>query len=311
MATYLLNSFRPDSIKPLAHLVNLVRLALVDQARSRQLQPRHDILPLLQRLELGIRNGLLDVFCSDLSARNLANGADRGRGCHSHALRRARDRNVKQSGVRVRCVCSADIGAGTRSFGLREQREARGPLDAGLPAQEGCEDLEFRLVCRSRGEGRRAVECQDHGVSSIVRDALLTAIVSRGGTLGGGKGFRRARRAVGEELLDPIAEIGMRGAVGDDDNVGLGVGDLREGLQALNGEVFCQRGRRGRMKGCAEATVEGNTVGRVESEGFGRAKEVFLRYLDDREDFFVEFMAYVTLDDHRKMKTSTTLGLEM
>ena len=269
-----------------------MRLPLINQPRPRQLQPRHDILPLFQSLEFGIRHGLLNLLRRDLSAGNLANGSDRVRSRDSNALRRACDGNVKQAGVRVRRVGRADARAGTRGFSLRKQREAGRPLDARLAAEQGSEDLELGLVgAGPGGEGRGAFKGEDHGVAAVVRDAFLAAVVLGRRAVDGGEAFRRGRGAVGEELLDPVAEVFVRGAVGDDGNVGLGVGGAGKGLEAVGGEVSGQGRGRGRVQGCTEATVEGEAVGGVEGEGLGRGEEGFLRVFDGGEDFFVEFVA--------------------
>lgn len=145
------------------------------------------------------------------------------------------------------------------SRGLGQQGEARGPLDVGLAAKQGSQDLDGGVggVQAAGGEGNN---------DSVARgglDAVLAAEV-----LGGGAGEGTA--GVGgllEELINPLAQGNLGSAIGNQGEVGAGVGGAGELGDTGVAQVAAKgRGRR-EVQGLTQAGVEGNGVGSVQGGG--------------------------------------------
>ena len=151
-----------------------------------------------------------------------------------------------------------------------------------MTAEEGSEDSNLRLV-ELAGEGAGAGESDDHGVTTVVRNALLTTVVL-GLVLTGSRLLDGRGRDVVEELAHPLGELAVVGAVGYDGEVWLRVGDLGEVFDGVGVEVLgVGRGRSG-GSGDAESAVEGKAVDGVGGHVGDAGEEALVGGIDQRED---------------------------
>lgn len=270
-------------------LVELVRLAALDETSASQLEAAKDGLAVLKLEELGASLGLLNVLGLDVASGNLLNGLDRLSSGASNVACGTVDGDGKETRVRVDLALGVDACARVLLSSLGEQSEAGGPLDLGLAAQESTDDGNLGLV-GGTGEGARAGETKDHGVAASVGNALLTTKV-----LGLGAGERAGGSGnLGEEFANPLGQLRVLGAVGNDGNVGLGVGLGSKLGDGVGAEVLGVGGRGGGDNGVAETTVEGQSVGRVDGKSLGAGKSLLVRQLDEREDLLVQGVGFST-----------------
>lgn len=231
----------------------------------------------------GTRLSLLDVLALDVATRDLLQSLDSLRGSTRDVLGGTADGDGKKAGIGVDEALGVDLRAGEVLAGLGEEREARGPLDLGLAAEEGTKDGDLRLV-GATGVGAGAGEGDDNGVLAGVGDTLLTTIVLGLGRLES----LRGRGDAGEELVDPLGQLALLGAVGDNGKVALAVG-LRGKLgDGLGLEVLAIGGRGGGDERGAQATVEGETVNGVQSKLAGVGEALLVGEVDERDNLFVE-----------------------
>jgi hypothetical protein len=116
-----------------------------------------------------------------------------------------------------------------------------------------------------------------------VGQALLAAVVLGGLRVQGlGSGGD-----VVEELADPLGELAVVSAVGDNGEVVLGVGVLGEVLDGLGVEVLGVGRGRGRGSRGTEAAVESEAVGGVDGNGSGARGETLVGEVDEGEDLLV------------------------
>lgn len=76
-------------------------------------------------------------------------------------------------------------------------------------------------------------------------------------------------------------------SVGDDGEVGLGVGDFGEELDGVGVQVLGVGGNGCRGGGRTEAAVEGKAVGGVDGHVLGAGEEGLVREVDEWEDFIL------------------------
>ena len=116
--------------------------------------------------------------------------------------------------------------------------------------------------------------------------ALLTTVVL--GLLGAlAELLQGSGRDVVEELADPLGELAVVSAVGDNGEVVLGVGALGEVLDGLGVEVLSVGGGRGRGSRGAEAAVESKAVGGVDGDSSGARGEALVGEVDEGKDLLV------------------------
>lgn len=224
------------------------------------------------------------MLAGDLAGSNLLDGVNGSLGSLSNGLGRAGDGGVQKTSVGVDGTGGLDLGGGS-GLGLAEDGEAGGPLDGGLATEQGAEDSNLGLV-ELAGEGAGAGEGNDEGVAAVVSEALLTAVVL--GLLAALAELLEGRgRDVVEELANPLGELAVVGAVGDNGEVGLCVCALGKVLDGLGVEVLGVGGGRGRGGRVAEAAVEGEAVGRVDGHLDGAADEALVGEVDQGEDLLV------------------------
>ena len=236
---------------------------------------------MLELLELGGGLCLGDLLAGDFASCNLLDGVNGSLGSLSDGLGRAGDGGVQETGVGVDGAGGLDLGGGS-GLGLAEDGETGRPLDGRLATEKGAEDSDLGLV-ELAGEGAGAGEGNDHGVATIVGEALLTTVVL--GLLGAlAELLEGSGRDVVEELANPLGKVAVVGTVGDKSEVGLGVCALGEVLDGLGVEVLGVGRLRGGGGRVAEAAVEGEAVGRVDGHVDGAADEAGVGEVDQGQD---------------------------
>lgn len=96
---------------------------------------------------------------------------------------------------------------------------------------------------------------------------------------------------IGEELVDPLAELVVSNAVTDNGERGLGVDRGGEFGDRLGIDVLVERDRGVDVEGLAEAAVEGKAVGGVLGKAGGVGEEGLLVQLQERVDLLVKDVA--------------------
>lgn len=281
MRTYRLDGFFCDAIDGLGNLVDLVCLVVVDEAGTGVLNSCGDVLAVLKLLELGSSLGLLEELLGNITSSDLLDELDSGLGSLRNVFRVAGDGSVQETGIGVDGAGGLDLGSG-RSLCVAEQREAGGPLDAGLSTEQRSEDSNLRLV-ELAGEGAGSRESNDESVGLGVSDALLSSVVL--GLLGAGCERLDGRIPnVTEEFVCPLVQLTVLGSVSHEGKVGLGVCDLGEPLDRVGLEVLSVRVRRGGSGGVAETAVEGEAVSRVDGHLERVGEESLVGELEHGED---------------------------
>ena len=251
----------------------------VDETGSADLAPSKEI-------ELGLGDRLGQVLLGDGALGDALESLDRLLGGLSDGRGGAVDLDGQQAGIRVGVVGGGYVGTRSAGGGLGQEAEARSPLDVGLAAEESDEHVDLG---RAGGE-RSTREAENQRVGALLGDTLLTTVV-----LGGGRG-QLGRRRLGnglEERFDPLGQPDLVGTVGDDGDVGLGVGSLGEGRNGVLVQVARDGSGGGRVEGGAETVVEGNGVGGIQSEG--RGVDLGLLEMNDPLDILVELEGYPCL----------------
>ena len=269
----------------------MVRLGVVNQSRAGSLQTGFERLDGLQSTELGVGSGLLDFFRGDFTSSDLLEHVDHGLAGRSHLADVTGQGDGQQPGVGVGVVGGRDLQLLDVLGGLREQREARGPFDGGLAAQQRRQHRHGRLVaCGAEGTGAR--EGQHEGVAGLAGDPLLASVVFRRAVvlhLVRAGAAARAGQAL-EELADALRQVRRRRARADQCDVGLGVRVLGEFRHGLRVQVLVRRRGANGRDACAQSAVEGQSVGRVDSNGLGVRREEVLLQLEEVDDVLVQFV---------------------
>lgn len=115
-------------------------------------------------------------------------------------------------------------------------------------------------------------------------NALLTTEVLR---LGGGDLGSGGRRNVVEELTNPLGELTRLNTVGDNGEVGGGVGGVGEVGNGIGVEVLAHGSGGRRRSGDTKTAVEGKAVGRVDGHLENVTEESLLGELDVGVDLLV------------------------
>lgn len=260
----------------------------MDKSVTGEFETSADVLAVLKLLELGGSLCLGDLLARDFASSDLLDGIDGGLGGSGDTLCGAGDGSVKKTSIRVNSAGGGDLGAGSCS--VAEDGEARRPLDGGLSSKEGAEDSNLGLV-ELAGEGAGAGESNDHGVATIVSNAFLTTVVL--GLLRASIRLIRSRGGdIIEELVHPLGELAVVCTVGNNSEVGLGIGDLGEVLDALSIQVLCVRSLRCGGGGHTEATVESQAVGRVGGHVGDAGEEALVGQMDQRQNLLVVYMSW-------------------
>jgi hypothetical protein len=210
--------------------------------------------------KLGLGNRLGQVLLRDTALGHALEGLDGLLSGLADSTSRAVDLDGKQTGIRVSVVGS--LRGGSRGGGLGQQGKARSPLDVGLAAEQGNKDGGLGLVGVEGGTR----EGNDERILARAGNALLAAVVlgRRAGQGVLGLGGNRL-----EERLDPLGQPGLAGTIGDDGNVGLGVGERGESGNVVLVQVRRDRGVGRRIEGSTKAGVEGSRVGGIEGNSGG------------------------------------------
>lgn len=247
-----------------------------------------------EEVELGLGDSLGEVLLGDTTSSDGLETLDSLNGDLADGGTLAGDLDGEETSIGVGVVVSKGLGAGVGSGGLGEEAETGGPLDVGNTAEETDKDGSLGVgdAKGSTGEGN------DDGVLAVLGNALLTTKVLGGGSVqvagaGGGNTL--------EEGLNPLLETGLAGAIGDNGDVGLVVGEVGEGGDRVLVEVGRGRGVDGRVEGGTEAAVESDVVGGIEGDG-GRV-ELGLLLVDAVLDELVELVGYGAA---RQQQVSTT-----
>lgn len=288
--TNLLDTLLRDAVNSLGRVVELVGLAALSKTSTRELKAAKDVLAMLELQVLGAGLGLLDILALDVATSNLLQRPNRLGRRTGNILGSTGDGDGEKAGVRVDEALGVDLRARVLLSRLGKERKARGPLDLRLAAEERADDGHLGLV-GAAGEGAGAREGDDHGVLAGVGNTLLTTVVLglRAVESLGGRG------TAGEELANPLGQVGVLGTVGDDGKVGLSVGLRRELGDGLGVEVLGIGGGRGGNERGAQAAVEGQAVDRVQSQLAGVGEALLVRHLDKRDDLLVEHMRFAAL----------------
>lgn len=258
-STYSLQLLMGHGPNGLGDGVKLEGVSALQDTGARTRNAVADVLALLESRVLGVSNSLGEVLLADVALGNALDGLDGLGDRVANGLSRAGDVDSQKTSVGVGSVVSRDVDARGSRRGLGEEREARGPLDGRLPAEESCEDSNLRLVRRPGGERARAREGEDKGIRLIqVRDALLTTVVLRSGRRQ--SLARLSIRDVVEELADPLGQISLVDTVADNGKVGLAVSSTAESGNSLLIDILGERGVVGEARRVSEAAVEGNRV---------------------------------------------------
>lgn len=262
----------------------------MDQAGAGGLETGLEGLDGFESAELGQSNGLLNILAGDLAGGGLLEGVDNILAGGGNLIGLAGEGDSEETGVRVGVVLGRDVELREALGGLGEEREAGGPLDGGLAAEQSSEDGGLGLEASS-AKGAGAGEGNYGGAAVLGGDTLLTTevLASLGGLdlvlAGGGTSGQ-----ILEELADPLGNIGGVGAGGDETNVGFGVGILGELSEGITRQVLLVRGGLGGGDGSTQATVEGNTVGGIKGNVLGAGGESQLLVLEEIDDNLLQFV---------------------
>lgn len=235
-----------------------------------------------EKSELGLGNSLDQLLLRDTALGNGLESLDRLLSDLLDGRSLARDLDSQEASIRVGVVGGPGDSAGGGSGGLGEEREAGRPLDVGLAAEEACKNGGLRLT----GTEGSAGEGNDHRVAGNAGDTSLTTVILGGGGAEGRAGDRDGL----EEGLNPLLKSSLAGAVGDNGDVGLGVGRLSESGNGVLVQVGVNGSAGSRVDGGTEAGVESNRVGGI--EGNGRGADPGLLEVDDILDLLVELVGY-------------------
>lgn len=149
----------------------------------------------------------------------------------------------------------------------------------------------------NRDLGRRSVEVraresEDQRVSCSVCGTLLTTVV-----LGSSRVQRKLARGGGgtglEELLSPSGYVGGGSAIGNNRDVGLGVGRIGIVGDGVFVDVGLNRSGGGKLARGTKSMVESHGVGSVESEGCRVRGYQLLLVSECLLDFLVVLVGYV------------------
>lgn len=239
-----------------------------------------------QEVELRLGDRLSEDLLGDAKLRHTLQSLDSLHSTLTGRHGRASHLNGEETSVTVGQVLSNNLGARGIGRSLGENAEARSPLDARLAAKQSAQDSDVGFVGGEVGAG----EGDNHSIGTGQRSSLLTTIVLR--WLG-----EERQRAVGgrsldipEERLDPLAQAGLAGAVGDNRDVRLGIDTLSERGDRVLVQVWSQRCRVGWVNGGTETFVEGDCVSVIQSLGQGTLGGLLLLQLQDMLDLLVEFV---------------------
>lgn len=288
--TNLLNLLLRDLLESLGDLGDLVGLVAVDKTGSGSLETGLEGLDGLQSAELGEGNGLLDVLGGDLTSGNLLEGVDDVLAGGTNLVGLAGQGDGEQTSIGVGVVLGRDTDLVEALGGLRQKREAGGPLDGRLAAQKSSQNGSLGLVARG-AEGAGAGEGDHNSVADLGGNVLLAAevlgshgrqdIVLAGGIASGG---------VLEELTNPLGELSGVGTASDKSNVGLGVGTLGELGQSIAGDVLLEGRSLGGGDGGTQTAVESNAVGSINSNGLRVGVDSLLLVLKEGADNLVQLV---------------------
>lgn len=271
-------------LQRLENLGNLERLDTANQAGARVDEPRPAGLAGRQEVELGLGNGLDHILLRNLALGDALQNLDRLLRRFPDGTPGARDLDGEETAIRVRVVGSLGLRAGVRRRDLGEDAEAGRPLDRRLAAEEADQNSGFGAAGAEGGAG----EGDDDRVETVPRDARLSAVVF---------GRIRAQRALGlggdllEEGLEPLLKTTLAGTVGNDGDVGLGVGRLGESGDVVLVQVGPNRRFGGRVERVTEASVEGDGVGGIERDAI--VADLGLLLADDALDLLVKLVGCV------------------
>ena len=285
MKTYRCQLISRHRLQRLENLGNLERLDTANQASARVDEPRPAGLAGRQKVELGLGNGLDHILLPNLALGNALQSLNRLLRRFPDGTPGAGNLDGKETAIRVRVVGSLDLRAGVRRRNLGEDTEAGRPLDRRLAAEEADQNGGFGAAGAESGAG----EGDDDRVDTIPSNSRFSAVVF---------GRIRAELALGlggdllEEGLEPLLETTLAGTVGNDGNVGLGVGRLGESGDVVLVQVG-SNGRFGRgVKRVTKASMEGNGVGGVEGDAI--VADLGLLLPDDTLDLLVKLVGCVT-----------------
>lgn len=291
--TYCLDLLSSHRLVALQSTSNLKDLATVNQAVARRNHTRASQFVGRQQVELRLGNGLGQNVLGDTRLSNALDSLNSLLSTLANSSRRSRNLDREQAGVGVCQVLGHNGGARGGSGGLRQQGEARRPLDVGLAAKEGRQDGKVGLV----GGEVETGESEDQSIGASERRALLAAVV-----LGGlGEELERACRRGGdvlEERLDPLRQVCLGGAIGNDSDIGLGVNSRGKVGNRVLAEVGAERGRARRVNRGTETLVEGDGVGVIESLRQGVVGEFALLQLQNVCNLLVELVRYLHMSAH-------------
>lgn len=237
---------------------------------------------MLELQVLGASLGLLDVLALDVTTRNLLQSLDGFGGSAGDILSGTTDGDSKKTGIGVDEALGVDLSAWEVLAGLGKEGETRSPFDLRLATKQGTENGNLRLV-GATSVGAGAGEGDDNRVLARVSDTLLTTVVLG---LGGLESLRGL--GAGEELANPLGQLAMLGPVGDNGEVGLGVGLRSELGDGLGLEILAVGGRGGGDKRGAKAAVESQAVDGVQGELPGVGEALLVDEVDERDDLLVE-----------------------
>lgn len=234
--------------------------------------------------ELGLGNSLDQNLLGDTALSNALERLDGSLGSLLDGRGLAVDLDGEETSIRVGVVGGLGLGTGGGSLG--QEGEAGRPLDGGLAAEETGKDGSLGAAGTEGGTG----ESDNNRVLADGGDALLTTVVLGGDVVEGAGALGRDGL---EEGLDPLLEAVLAGTVGDNGDVGLGVGS---GGKVGNG-LLVQVG----VDGCAWGGIERGTEARVESDGVGGIEgngggvHLGLLLVNDILDLLVELVSCSTV----------------
>ena len=283
--TYSLHLLSSDILDSLHQAGRLVRLARVDNAGADEVESRLPQLGLIEGVELGVGNSLGNVLLGYLAVGNALQGLDSSLSTLTDRSGSTRQLNSEETSIGVRDIRGGEREAGDVRRGLGEEAVSGRPLDGRLTTQQGGQHGNLGLGRSVAGAG----EGDDHGVSTGVACPLLTAVVLgslRTELLAGlGRG-----RYILEELANPLGQVLGSSAISHESQVGLHVDSVREAGNVLLVHVLAiRRGRRGVDRG-AEAIVEGDGVGVVESDSRDIVVEAVLLESQNALNVLMEFV---------------------
>ncbi len=249
-------------MKSLSNLGKLEWLATLDKPGTSGNETGLNVGNLLKGTVLGASNSLGEVLLGDVALRDGLDDLDGLSGGRADGLSWAREVDGEETSVGVCGVDGRDVGAWCGSGGLGEKGETWGPLDGGLSAQKSSKDSDLWLVAGSSSERAGAWERNNVGVVGAgVSNTLLSSEV-----LGGWAGELAAGPDIAEELTHPFGDLSLASTVGDNGDVGLGVGRLGELSDAVLVKILGQWSLGGWVQWCAEAGVKCNTVNGIASD---------------------------------------------